>query len=298
MTTDEIRTRPDFIVMDAGPERVFRVGLPSGPDPSAAPAAPVPDGASAAGNVATPTVTIPMLTGPWLNGPAGVAPGGTLGVLIDGVTAYAALLGRPANAWSVSAEISLDLCGPMPADGSILTADARLVGADATGALGTATVTDASGRVIALGRQHTRWIPAPDITPWAARKQVPTRLAETDGPADLVTLIGARVQAADGGAVAQVPVTRDLTNPLGNMHGGVIFAAVDLTAQAALASVGAPVQTASVRVAYVRPLPLNGAARFEARVIHRGRSFGVAEVSCVNEANKPTVIATVTTTRG
>jgi uncharacterized protein (TIGR00369 family) len=284
MTTEDIGTRPDFIVMDAGPERAFRVGVPS-------------DSAPVSGNV-----TAPMLTGPWLNGPAGVAPGGTLGVLIDGVTAYAALLERPANAWSVSAEISLDLCGPMPADGSVLTTDARLVGTGATGALGTATVTDASGRVIALGRQHTRWIPAPERTPWQTREQVPTRPVETDGPADLVTLIGARVQAADGGAVTTVPVIPDLANPLGNMHGGVIFTVVDLTAQAALASVGAPVQTESVRVAYPRPVPLtvppNGAARFEARVIHRGRSFGVAEVRSLNEAGKPCVIATVTTTRG
>jgi uncharacterized protein (TIGR00369 family) len=242
-----------------------------------------------------------MLTGPWLNGPAGIPPGGTLGVLVDGVTAYAALLDRPSAAWSVSAEISLDLCGPVPADGSVLTAAARVAGTTGTGALGTGTVTDASGQLLALCHQHTRWIPAPEQTPWETPEEVaprPVARLDAGSAADLVTLIGARVQAADGGAVAEIPVTPELANPLGNMHGGVIFTAVDLTAQAALASVGAPVQTASVRVAYTRPVPLNALARFEARVIHRGRSFGVVEVSSRTEGGKPCVVATVTTTRG
>lgn len=292
MTTDTADGRPRLLVMDTGPERTFRVGMP------AMAGADVADG-----------VTGSMLTGPWLTGPAGTAPGGSLGVLIDGVSAYAALLGRPPGRWSVSAEISLDMCGPLPPGGSVLSAHARLVQAGADGGLAAGTVTGEQEQVVALYRQHTRWVQVPPAVAAAAAAQSPEAPfwppaeipAVTGGPsvpADLAGLLGARIQSADGCAGLDFPVTGDLTNPLGSTHGGVIFAAVDLAAQAALLSVDGPVRTASVRVSYPRPLPGGTTARFEAQVVHRGRSLGVVQVTARTEQGKPAVIATVTTTRG
>jgi uncharacterized protein (TIGR00369 family) len=304
--------RPALRVMDTGPERTFLVSQP------------VFDG----GGV-TAGVSASMLTGPWLAGPAGTAPGGTLGVLIDGVSACAALLGAPEAAWSVSAEISLDMCGPMPADGSTLNAHARSFHADADGGLSAGTVTDEQGRTVALYRQHTRWVKGPSLgtvdtgtvdtgavdtgavdtgpgeagaaeaagRAFPAPGQVPAVIGERGGPADLTELLGARIQAADGGAIVDFTVTSDLSNPLGNAHGGIIFTAVDLAAQAALLSVGGPTRTESVRVSYLRPVPGGTTARFEAQVAHRGRSLGLVQVTALNEKGKPAVIATVTTGR-
>lgn len=290
MTTEDITLRPGFQVIDAGPERTFRVGAASTTDP--VPTYPASTGEAYA---QLPGIRGEMLTGPWLNGPAGTPPGGTLGVLIDGVSAYAALLGRPEASWSVSAEISLDLCGLVPGDGTMLAADARIVGAGAHGGLSSGTVADSSGRVIGQFRQHTRWVGGPADMPAEVVQGGLVPAADLAAPADLTELIGAHVQAADGGAVVEIPVTGELMNPMGNMHGGVIFTAVDLAAQAALLSVDGPVRTASVHVAYPRPLTPGAPARFEARVRHRGRSFGIVEVTSLNEAHKPCVIATVTT---
>ncbi|HEY1704720.1 MAG TPA: hotdog fold thioesterase [Trebonia sp.] len=303
ISTPDVRVTQDFQVTDFGPERTFRVGpvRAISPDGTALP----PAGLIVAYPAATardleriPAVRAEMLTGPWLAGPGGIAPGGVLGVLADGLSAYSVLLGRPESAWSVSAEISLDLCAPVPADGTTLTGTSRIVATGAHGGLGSGSVTDASGRVIAQFRQHTRWVPGGPAAPEDAPEWTLVPAGDIPAPADLTGLLDAQVHAADGGAVVEIPVTRELTNPLGNMHGGVIFTAVDLAAQAALLSADAPVRTASVRVAYARPLTPGAPARFEARVLHRGRSFGVAEVRCVSEANKPCVIATVTTTRG
>jgi uncharacterized protein (TIGR00369 family) len=306
MTTENTIQRPGLLVVDAGPERIFRVGPASTTDPAAT-GLPLP-GPIATYSTATdealgqiPAVTAQMLTGPWLNGPAGPAPGGTLGVLIDGASAYAALLGRPEANWSVSAEISLDLCGPMPGDGTVLTADARILGSDAHGGLSVGMVRDEDGRILGQFRQHTRWVPGPADIPadipadFGEQALVPS--ADLAEPANLTELLGARVQTADGGAVIEVPVVNELMNPLGNMHGGVIFTAVDLAAQAALLSAGGPVRTASVHVAYPRPLTPGAPARFKAQVQYRGRSFGIVQVTSRNQAGKPCVIATVTTAR-
>ncbi|MGH3171071.1 MAG: hypothetical protein ACRDN0_35050, partial [Trebonia sp.] len=92
MTADSASGQAELLMMDSGPERTFRVRRPAlgGADTA--------DG-----------VTGSMLTGPWLIGPAGIVPAGVLGVLIDNVSAYALVLGRPPGGWSVSAEISLDI---------------------------------------------------------------------------------------------------------------------------------------------------------------------------------------------
>lgn len=279
--------------MDADPERTFRVGQ-----------------SVMTGTGAADGVTGSMLTGPWLNGPAGIAPGGALGVLIDGVSAFAALLGRPDGSWSVSAEISLDMCRPLP-EAAVLTAHARLDHAGADGGLASGTITGEQGDLVALYRQRTRWVGAPSPAARAAAstaravgrqafgppRKILAAAGDPSAPADLATLLGARIQAADGGAIVDLPVTGELSNPMGNAHGGVIFTAVDLAAQAALLSAGGPVRTESVRVSYPRPLPGGTTARFEARVAHRGLSLGIVQVTALNDRGKPAVIATVTTGR-
>jgi uncharacterized protein (TIGR00369 family) len=106
-------------------------------------------------------VVTSMVTGPWLNGPAGSPPGGVLGVLVDDILGFAIVRGRPAGWWSVSAEISVDLTGPVPADGSRIEARGRNVHSGQHGGISSGTVHDASGNIIALCRQHGRWARRP-----------------------------------------------------------------------------------------------------------------------------------------
>jgi uncharacterized protein (TIGR00369 family) len=90
-------------------------------------------------------------------------------------------------------------------------------------------------------------------------------------------------------------VTPELTNPLGNLHGGITLCACDLVAQAAVGAAGGPARTASIHVAYPRPVPAGARVRFAAQVVHQGRAFGVVRVTAQNDdTGKPFAIATVT----
>jgi uncharacterized protein (TIGR00369 family) len=254
-------------------------------------------------------VVASMASGPWLNGPAGSPPGGVLGVLIDDVLGIAIARHRGPGQWSVSAEISLDLTGPVPADGSRIEARARHVHSGPHGGFSSGTVHDATGKLIALCRQHGRWVttvPQDPMTPQEAGTEadrpaasgapVPAGTsAPWSPPASLAALLGTAVQPTEGGAALDLVVTPDLTNPLGNLHGGITFAACDLAAQAVLLAAGGPTQTASIHVAYPRPIPLGSTPRFEARVLHRGRSLGIVRVTATVDGVKPCSVATITT---
>jgi len=264
-------SKPDLIVVEGGPERFFRVARPT-----------------ADGDV----ISSSMPAGPWLNGPSGRPLAGTLGVLIDNVAGYVLVLGRPPGGWSVSAEITLDLFRPLPGDGSVLTARGTLRHADDVGGFASASITDDSGRLVATCTQHGRWLPA---GPGSHR----TAPAGPPAAADLAGYLGGQVRAADGGALLELTVTPDLTNPLGNLHGGVTLCACDLIAQAAVEAAveaaGGPPRTASVHVAYPRPVPVGARVRFTAQVEHLGRAFAVVRVTARTDRGKPFAIATVTT---
>jgi uncharacterized protein (TIGR00369 family) len=312
-------------VTDVNESSVERPNLPnveSGPEHTFAVARSVLEGEE---------VVCSMPTGPWLRGPAGFPPGGVLGVLIDDILGFAIILQRPEAFWTVSAEISVDLVGQLPADGTVILARGRSLHTGRHGGFAAGTITDSSGRLLAVCRQHGRWIttmPENPNTPTApppaehtgpvpaesvlagserargraaghASTATPlsaTPLSATPSPAPgLATLMGAALRATEVGAVLEIKVTPEVANPLGNLHGGFSFAACDLVAQAALHAAGGPTQTASIRVNYPRPFPPGSTARFEARLLHQGRGLGIVSVTGTAGRGKPCVIATVTT---
>jgi acyl-coenzyme A thioesterase PaaI-like protein len=180
-----------------------------------------------------------MPAGPWLNGPSGRPLAGALGVLIDNVAGYVFVLQQPPGRWSVSAEITLDLLRPVPADGSVLTAEGIVRHVGQAGGFSSASVTDGSGQLLAVATQHGRWVraaPAADGGVPAGNGTAPA--ADIPLAADLDRFLGGQVRAADGGALLELTVTPGLTNPLGNMHGGITLCACDLVAQAAIDAAG------------------------------------------------------------
>jgi uncharacterized protein (TIGR00369 family) len=158
-------------------------------------------------------------------------------------------------------------------------------------------VTDSRGQLIALCRQHGRWISTLPTVPPAGDSlgEQATAPADTVPPADLAELLGAEPRAAEGGAELELAVVPGLANPLGNLHGGITLCACDLVAQVALQAVAGPSRTAFIHVAYARPIPVGTKTRFEGRIVHGGRSFAVVQVTAVNESGKPCAFATVTT---
>jgi uncharacterized protein (TIGR00369 family) len=129
----------------------------------------------------------------------------------------------------------------------------------------------------------------------AADHAVSAALLTPSAPADLTELLGARPDIAEGSARLALVVTRELVNPLGQLHGGITLCVSDLLAQAALQAEGGPSRTVSVHVAYPRPILEGATARFSGQVVHRGRTFAVVRVTAHNAAGKPCAIATVTT---
>lgn len=233
-----------------------------------------------------------MVTGTWLNGPAGRSVGGALGVLVDNVLGYAIMLDRPVDHWSVSSEISIDFCGPIPTDGSLLSAEARTLHSDSRGGISSGSVVDDRGQLVAMCRQHGRWVrhlPAASPTENSVAASGMPQSAQ-----DLLELLGAQVKTTGDGAELDLVASAELVNPLGNLHGGIALCASDVVAHAALEAAGRPSDTASVHIAYARPVPLGTAVRFDASVAHAGRSFAVVRVTASNEAGKPCTIATVT----
>lgn len=270
-SADPMRSRQPLPIVETAPERLFRV---------------------ARVNEADGVVSSSMPTGAWVERADGQVPAGSLGVLVDNVLGYAVLVDRPLDHWSVSSEISIDICAPIE-PGATLFGEARPVHSDSRGAVTSGQVVDDRGRLVAVCRQHGRYVkhlPELGATDDAGRLE-PEEPAQAGSVFDL---LGARPQASKERALLDLQATPALVNPLRNVHGGITLCAADLTAIAALETGGRLMETASIHVAYVRPIPLGTAVRFEATVVHSGRSFAVAHVHARNADGKICATATVT----
>jgi len=255
-----------------GPERAFRVG-------------PV----TACGEAFRGT----MATGRWVLGPDGHPSCGALGVLIDDVLGYPVVAARPAGYWAVSTEISVDFCAPVPAGGAGLEAESRVVHRDSSGGLAEARVRDAAGGVIASGRQRLRFIPG---TPAALAAGGPGPEPPAGPPRQSPALdqVGATLSATADGAVLHLPLGPAVANPMGTLHGGIMFCATEMAGHAAVQRPGSSLSTASVHISYLRPGPVVGRVTFEAVTLHRGRTLALSRVAGRNEAGKICTLATVT----
>ncbi len=258
---------------DGGPERLFGFQ-------------PIHDGGRRVGGA--------MSTGAWLTGPGAVPRAGALGVLVDNVLGNAIFAGHPGR-WSVSTEIGIDVTGTIPADGSAVRAEARSVDADAAGAFATGDVIDASGNVIARCRQRGRFVVPPPSPPSPAATNGATGVRRERGTADLMSRIGAVTSLAGDGDDLELLSTPALANPMDNLHGGVTLCVSEWTGARTLSRAAAPLTTASVHVAYLRPIPVGSRVRFTTQVVHAGRSLGVARVTGLNDAGKACAVTTLVT---
>jgi uncharacterized protein (TIGR00369 family) len=228
-----------------------------------------------------------MTTGPWLARPGHEPGAGALAVLVDNVLGHAIIGDSPDGQLSVSTEIGIDLIGKIPVDGSTVHARASSVDTDAIGGLATGEVVDAAGNIIARCRQRGRFL---EQRPVAGPNGRPLHKATAQAQAsDLVTLIGSVTPLTEDDGALELTVSPTLANPLGILHGGISFCVSDWLGAEALR----PLRSASVNVAYLRPVPADGRVRFTAEVVHAGRGLGVARVMGRNQAGKLCTVATV-----
>lgn len=271
----ETVTRPRTPFMAGGPEGLFRVGPVTN------------DGELTRGS---------MRTGDWMLSPGGEPCRGSLGVLADDILGYAVVAGRPDGHWAVSTEISVDFCSQLPVDGSTLHAESHTVEFDMIGGLSRGRIVDRHGHTIALGSERVRFVPETPSNPaFSGGGDVLVRPDVLTDTRSLPTpdLLRATTRQHDGCATLVLPMTADLSNPMGNLHGGISLCASEIAGLAALQSGSHPLVTASIHIAFLRPVAVDGEVSFTAKAIHQGRTLGVAQVVSHNPAGKACTIATV-----
>ena len=244
-------------------------------------------------------VMLSMPTGPWLRGPDGLPARAALGVLIDDVLGNSILGYRPANSWPVSTEISVDYVSRPPSDGLPVQARSRMLSAPPAGALAAGEVIDSSDTVLAVATARFHFVPGEPVVPGEPAGGNPGRERTEPGvvapaePGSLLALLGADLRGDAMGATLTLAAGPQLANPRGFLHGGIALCASQLAGERALSADGGLAATA-IRIAYVRPVVLSGAVRFTARVVHGGRTFGVAQVTVTGPTEKLCTVATVT----
>jgi uncharacterized protein (TIGR00369 family) len=244
-------------------------------------------------------VMLSMPSGPWLRGPDGLPARAALGVLIDDVLGNSIIGCRPANSWPVSTEISVDYVSWPPSDGLPVQARSRVLSAPPTGALAAGEVTDTAGTVLAVATARFHFVAGEPVVPGEPAGGNPGRQRTEPGvlappePASLLALLDADLRGDAMGATLTLAAGPQLANPRGFLHGGIALCASQLAGERALSADGSLAATA-IRIAYVRPVVLSDTVRFTGRVVHGGRTFGVAQVTATGPTEKLCAVATVT----
>lgn len=194
---------------------------------------------------------------------------GALGVLVDDVNGLCLLGASTEHRGSVSVEISMDFVAPLPTEGVLL---ALATGTDVDGIVGhaTGTVRDGAGRLLVTASVHGRFVEGPTLDSEGPQHPAPLR------GGDVLTLLGATFTETDGvGSLRLADGTR-WANRLGALHGGIAICAAE--AAATCMSAESSLRTTSLTVAYARAMTADRTLRFDARLLHAGRTMRVIEV--------------------
>lgn len=229
------------------------------------------------------TARASMRPGPWARESGdGPVHQGSIGVLVDNVTAHAVLTARTLDQWAVSAEISVDFHSPIPDGTELLSCTATLDHRSSGWGHSSGQVTTATGELVATVGQRMRYFPG----------GVPAGFTEPGEPADapswlpsldsLLTLTSRRGNRTE----LQVETSPGMLNPLGILHGGIGLCLSEMAARTAWAASpdhpGEPFHTSSVRISYLRPGRADGDLRLGVEILHSSRSVVLADVQMYN----------------
>ena len=208
---------------------------------------------------------------------------GPLAILVDAAAGIVNHYRRRPGQWTVSSELSMDLSldGVGDLDGPVL-ATAHALGPLGATSLGICTLTY-GGKVIGGGTVRSFFIDADDVVPQ-------TTFAD---------LMAAHV--ADRGAVRVLAqrIDRNLNNDIDIVHGGVAAAGLELAASAAVNRnrAGGLLQTASLRVNFLRPFFAGADSRYVGTPLRVGRNTAVGDAQAIGDDGKVAITARVTAYR-
>ncbi|HXO79083.1 MAG TPA: PaaI family thioesterase [Mycobacterium sp.] len=219
---------------------------------------------------------------------------GPLAILVDAAAGIVNHYRRRPGQWTVSSELSMDLSldGVGHLDGPVL-ATAHAFGPLGATSLGICTLTY-RGMVIGGGTVRSFFIDAEDVVP-QRRSETLRRSAETT----FADLIAAHVVDRDPGPVLVQRVDGNLNNDIDIVHGGVAAAGLELAASAAVNRDRTDdlLQTASLRVNFLRPFFAGSASRYEGTPLRVGRNTAVSDAQAIGDDGKVAITARVTAYR-
>ena len=221
-----------------------------------------------------------------------------LAMLVDHIGGLVNHYRRDEDEWTVSSELAIELAPHAlelvaTAPGEPVVATARPFGPTGTGSLSVSELTH-GGQLVGTATVRSFHIHVPGhLVAW------PSSTTEGTPPAALEDRMSVEV-AETGGQVAVLRQLPDpvINNSIGIVHGGVSAAALELVGSAALRDgTGAPWQTASLRVNYLRQFRGGNESRYEARALRIGRSSGVADAQAIGDDGAVALIARLTAYR-
>jgi uncharacterized protein (TIGR00369 family) len=216
---------------------------------------------------------------------------GPLAILVDAAAGIVNHYRRRPGKWTVSSELSMDLSlGDIGELDGPVVATACAFGSLASTSLGICTLTY-RGTVIGGGTVRSFFIEADEVVA-KQRSETLRRSADT-------TLADLMAVHVGSDSVLSQRVDANLNNDIDIVHGGVAACGLELAASAAINRGGsdALLQTASLRVNFLRPFFAGAASRYEGTPLRVGRGSAVGDAQAIGADGKVALTGRVTAYR-
>ena len=219
---------------------------------------------------------------------------GPLAILVDAAAGIVNHYRRRPDQWTVSSELSMDLAldGVGELDGPVL-ATARAFGPLGATSLGICTLTY-EDTVIGGGTVRSFFIEADEVEP-----QYRPETLQRSPSTTFADLMAAHVRSREPDCVLAQRIDANLNNDIDIVHGGVAAAGLELVAAAALNAdrLDNPLQTASLRVNFLRPFFAGANSRYVGTPMRVGRGSGIADAQAIGDDGKVALTGRVTAYR-
>jgi uncharacterized protein (TIGR00369 family) len=239
---------------------------------------------------ASMSMTMPRYRNPFTGAPTF----GPLAILVDAVAGIVNHYRRRPGQWTVSSELSMELCldSVEALDGPVL-ASAHALGPPGDTSLGVCTLSY-DGVVIGGGTVRSFFIDA-DV----GDRDWPAETLDLTNETPIADRMAVHVRPEMDGCVLAQRVDPNLNNDIDIVHGGVAAAGLELAASAAInrGRTGDILQTASLRVNFLRPFFAGAESRYVGTPLRVGRGSAVGDAQAIGDDGKVALTARVTAYR-
>jgi uncharacterized protein (TIGR00369 family) len=219
---------------------------------------------------------------------------GPLAILVDAAAGIVNHYRRRPGQWTVSSELSMDvsLDGIGDLDGPVL-ATAHALSPLGSTSLGICTLSY-EGTVIGGGTVRSFFVNAE-----ARSSEWPSETLDLTAETSIADRMAVAVQRDAVGHVLMQGIDPNLNNEIDIVHGGVASAGLEFAASAAINAGRAdtPLQTASLRVNFMRPFIAGSNSRYEGTSLRVGRNTAIGDAQAIGDDAKVALTARVTAYR-